>query len=480
MKHATSLYTTLVQPFRAGTRLDLRLLAAFVLINGLVFANAYLHDPAIGYDSPSYFGYIRALSNLRLVTPQDSRESFSPPLPFAFPALLMAFTGVNLVRAAKLAQFLNVLLSVGLTWYLLKTAALLESRASLRLGALVFLGILPVYYKSFAFVRGEPFVACFTVVILYYLTLMVLRKQFTLTNATILGLLMGLSALSRQWAILLFPSIFLLLGYHWIRLRPWRASILKVIGLSFVIAAAVGGWFYLYLQSSQGSFTAFNRPAADGFSFDNQPPEFYTGLGSKLLFQAPVRPNFPNQFAPILYSEIWGDYWGYFSVSATDTRTSTHLNGRDLTDLLATGSRPSWLETNYYAIRGYLGRVNLVSLLPSALALISIGLAAAAALSRQNSLAWLPGQRSMYSFLLLAICTTMLGYYWFLIMFPRLDKGGDTIKATYLLHLFPFVAVMVGSALKHVEEKSQLLYRVLIGMLCVVGLHNAAAMVSHY
>jgi len=478
MKHATRLYTALVEPFRAEARLDLRLLAAFVLINGLVFANAYLHDPAIGYDSPSYFGYIRALSNLRLVTPQDSRESFSPPLPFAFPALLMV-TGVGLVRAAKLAQFLNVLLSMGLTWYLLKAAALLGSRASLRLGALVFLGILPVYYKSFAFVRGEPFVACFTVVILYYLTLMVVRKQFTLTNAAILGLFMGLSALSRQWAILLFPSILVLLGYHWIRLRPWRASIVKVTGLCFLLAAVVAGWFYVYLRVSHGSFTPFNRGPADKFSFANQPTEFYFGLSPKLLFEAPVRPSFTNEFIPTLYSEVWGDYWGYFSVSATDTRTSTHLNGRDLTDLLATGSRPTWLETNYYTIRGYLGRVNLVSLLPSALALISIGFVTAATLSKRGSLALISDQRAVYGFLLLAICTTMAGYIWFLIMFPRLDKG-DTIKATYLLHLFPFVAIMVGFALKNVEERSQLLYRLIIGMLCVVCVHNAAAMVSHY
>jgi hypothetical protein len=479
MKHATRLYKAVVQPFRAGTRLDLRLLAVFVLINGLVFANAYLHDPAIGYDSPSYFGYIRALSNLRLVTPQDSRESFSPPLPFAFPALLMAFTGTSLIRAAKLAQFLNVLLSMGLTWYLLRAAALLESRVSLRLGTLVFLGILPVYYKSFAFVRGEPFVACFAVVILYYLFLMVVRKQFTLTNAAILGLFMGLSALSRQWAILLFPSVLLLLGYHWIRLPAWRTSIAKVIGLAFLLAAVVAGWFYVYLRMSHGSFTPFNRGSAAKFSFANQPAAFYFGLSPKLLFEAPVRPSFTNEFVPTLYSEVWGDYWGYFSVAATDTRSSTHLNGRDLTDLLATGSRPTWLETNYYTIRGYLGRVNLVSLLPSALALISMGFVTVAALSKRGSLALISDQRAAYGFLLLAILTTVAGYMWFLIMFPRLDKG-DTIKATYLLHLFPFVAVMVGYALQHVEEKSPTLYRLLIGMLCAVCLHNAAAMVSHY
>ena len=479
MKYATRLYTTLAEPFRAGNRLDLRLVAVFILINGLVFANAYLHDPRIGYDNRSYFAYIEALSKVRLVTPQDSREFFSPPLPFAFPALLMALTSIDVARAVKLAQFLNVFLSMGLTWYLLKACRLLGSRSSLGLGALVFLGILPVYYKSFAFVRGEPLVAFFAVIILYHALLMVARRQFTLVNASILGLCLGLSVLSRQWGVLLLPSVLLLLGYCWIRLRPWRASIARVLGLSLVLATAVGGWFYFHLRFNQGSFTPFNRPPAAKFSFGNQPPEFYFGLSPGLLFKAPVRPNFPNQLIPILYSEIWGDYWGFFSVSSTDTRTSGHINGRGLADILETGSRPTWLETNYDTMSAYLGRVNLISLLPSLLALISLGVVAAATLRWRGNSGASPDQRVMLGFLLLAITATLAGYLWFLIMYPSIGKG-DTIKATYVLHIFPLVAIIVGVALKHVEERSRFLYRLLMGALCLVFLHNISTMVTHY
>jgi hypothetical protein len=393
--------------------------------------------------------------------------------------LLVAGTGMPLYRAAKLAQFLNVVLSTGLTWYLLKAVALLGPPVSLRLGALAFLGILPVYYKSFAFVRGEPFVACFTIAILYYLTLMILQKRFTSRNALLLGLLMGLSALSRQWSLLLLPSIFLLLAYSWFRLRPARPEIARVTGLSFIVTTLVAGWFYLYLRLDQGTFTPFNREAADRFSFGNQPPEFYSGLGSGLLFKVPVRPNFTNEFIPTMYSEVWGDYWGYFSVYAIDTRTATHLNGRDLTDLLAAGPRPIWLETNYDTISGYLGRVNLVSLLPSALALVSIGGVTAATLSKRSRLGMDSDRRSIFGFLLLAIGTTLAGYAWFLIMYPRLDKG-DTVKATYLLHLFPLLAVTAGATLHRVEQRSPRLYRLLLGMLGLVCLHNLGAMVSHH
>ena len=91
----------------------------------------------------------------------------------------------------------------------------------------------------------------------------------------------------------------------------------------------------------------------------------------------------------------------------------------------------------------------------------------------------MPDQRVIRVFLLLAIGTTMAGYLWFLIMFPDIGKG-DTIKATYVLQVFPLVAVTVGVVLEHIEEKSQLLYRLLLGMLSIVFLHNLSAMVTHY
>ena len=43
-----------------------------------------------------------------------------------------------------------------------------------------------------------------------------------------------------------------------------------------------------------------------------------------ILFTKPIRPFLDNQFLTILYSDLWGDYWGYFSF------TSRYLDiGRD-------------------------------------------------------------------------------------------------------------------------------------------------------
>jgi hypothetical protein len=386
---------------------------------------------------------------------------------------------MNLAWAAKLAQCLNIFLSIGLTFYLIKTCEILISRSSLKFGALVFLGILPVYYKTFAFIRGEPYVAFFAVIILYYTLLMFIRKQFTTANNIILGVSMGLCALSRQWGILVFPSVFSLFIFQWIRLPQWRHSITKTIGLCLVLITIISGWFYASLWSRYGSITAFNMKPAAQFSFSNQPGDFYGGLSPKLLFDKPVRPNFPNQFLPIFYSELWGDYWSYFVVYGRDTRTSKYIDGRNLNQILSKGSLPDWLETNYHTMGTYLGRVNLVSIFPSILALISLMMVAVGIVQRHSDNTLIARRREIYAFLLLAIGTTIVGYFWFLVMYPSIGKG-DTIKATYVLHVFPFIAIMVAILLEHVKKRSRFLYRLLLGGLCFSFIHNIFAMLTQH
>ena len=56
----------------------------------------------------------------------------------------------------------------------------------------------------------------------------------------------------------------------------------------------------------------------------------------------------------------------YFLVYGRDTRNGALCAGNMLEKALGAGV-PPWMDTNRYRINGYLGRVNLVSLLPSAL-----------------------------------------------------------------------------------------------------------------
>ena len=475
MKLLRKLVTEFEQPFQLGDRLDIGLVLAFLLINVIVFYNASFHDPRIGYDADAHTSYIQTLSHLRLVTPQDSHEFFSPPLPYIFPALFISLTGMKVFWALKLAQYLNFVLSVGLTLYLIKTCQIISSQSSLKLGALVFLGILPVYYKTFAFVRGEPYVVFFTVVMMYYALQMSVKKRFSVSKATILGGAMGLCALSRQWGILLFPSVFLFLIFQWFRLPELRYSITRTLCLCLILILLISGWFYLSLYFKYGSITAFNRKPNDQFAFSNQPLDFYIGLNHRLLFENPVRPNFPNQFLPILYSELWGDYWCYFTVGGRDIRNPRFRSG----PLLSRSSRPLWLETNYDKIGAYLGRVNLVSIFPTFLSLVSLFIAAAGIFKKDTNDPLTVLRREIYSFFLLAIGTTIAGYFWFLITYPNIGKG-DTIKATYILQVFPFIAILVAILLEHVKRRSQFFNRLILGGLFFSFVHNFLVMLTHY
>jgi hypothetical protein len=479
MKLAKKLFTELISPLKLGNRFDIELVVVFVLINGLVIFNACLHDPRIGYDADGHLSYIQTFSQFCLVTPQDSHEFFSPPLPYVIPSLLIAITGMNVFCAAKLAQLTNVFLSIGLTLYLIKACKLISSRSSLNRGALAFLGIFPVYYKTFAYVRGEPYVVFFAVAMLYYTLLMVIREQFTSLNTIILGVTMGLCALSRQWGILLLPAVFLFLGFQWIRLPQLRYPIAKAICLCLLLITVISGWFYISLYSRYGSITAFNRKPTTNFSLTNQPLKFYVGLSPKMLFSNTVRPNFPNQFLPIFYSELWGDYWGYFIVNGRDTNNAEFVSGHTLNRLFSEDNPPHWLESNYNTVGAYLGRVNLISIFPSVLALISLVIAAKGMLQKNINDPLIAHQRGIYAFLLLEIIISMVGYFWFCIRYPN-PENGDTIKATYMLQVFPFVAILVAIYLEKIEKRSHFLYQLIIGGLCCCFIHNIIAMLTHY
>src|SRR5262249_46557320 len=154
----------------------------------------------------------------------------------------------------KIGQLQNILVSLGITFYLLKICGILcPNNIRFKLISLALLGMLPVYYKTLAFVRGEQFVVLFALFVIYEL----LRAlpdgyQPSRSDALKIGLGMGLMLLSRQWASFVVLAIGL-----WIVLivieqgRP----VLPLVNMSVVatiIAILVAGWFYLSLYARYG------------------------------------------------------------------------------------------------------------------------------------------------------------------------------------------------------------------------------------
>ena len=156
-----------------------------------------------------------------------------------------------------------------------------------------------------------------------------------------------------------------------------------------------------------------------------------------------MRAAFPNQLLPIFYADTWGDYWGFFLVRAVDTRSGAWVRPAMLESLRAAGPLPDWVETNRDDVARYLGRVNLVALLPT--------LFFAAALFLGIRTAWgfiRSGDESRGSAALavvaLVLLVSMAGYLWFVVKYPITGKG-DTIKASYMLHAFPCAALLMAA-----------------------------------
>ena len=164
--------------------------------------------------------------------------------------------------------------------------------------------------------------------------------------------------------------------------------------------------FFFHLLNNSGSLISFNKDPV-GFSFDNQPKSFYNPFNKSalMLTNNPIRGSFDNQYLPILYSDLWGDYWGYFSFVK-----NPYLD--------------SWGQET---IGKYLGRVNIFSTIPFFLLVVSFFKV------KLNNL-----NRESVFYIKYSIIFSIIGYSWFLIMYPEIPTG-DTIKSTYMLQIFFFI-----------------------------------------
>jgi hypothetical protein len=454
-------------------------------MHAILLFDAIRHDPWIGYDGEAHVQYIDALAKGRLPGVSDTPEWYSPPLPYLLPAVWRA-AGFSLTSAAKVAQLLNVVFSAILVVYLLKICERLRPGAlALKLLAAGFLGMLPVYYRTFATVRGEPLLAAAAVVAAHEaIALFVIDEGDggrSLGRALKLGLALGVVLLGRQWGFFMLPAFGLLAMAAFVRRPGLRVEFVKSAVIASIVIAVVSGWFYAHLAMDFGSVKAFGRGGARSFSLSNQVPRFYLGLGLDKLFTDPVRPSFPNQLLPTFYSDTWGDYWCYFVVYGKDTRTGKYISGFYIDRALydeGSSQAPGWLETNRETISAYLGRVNLVSLLPTVFLLAGLvpGL-----LGCWMSLRAGPVDRValIRAFVFLLVAFTWAGYFWFLVMYPSPEKG-RTIKPTYIMQIFPFVSLLAAEVVYRIGERSRMAYRWLVLLLVLCAAHNLPAMITRY
>jgi hypothetical protein len=453
---------------------DWVLVAVFIVINMIVLINAFIHNPEMGYDAEGHLNYITMLPG-KLPNYAESTEFFSPPLPYILPALVYqpchaAYGDAKLAEsssydcrkvAGKVMQGMGVLVSVACTLlFLMILEELKPGEAGFKRAGLALFALMPVYYKSMAQVRGEPYVLLFGLLLLVYVLRLLRKKSWTWKQGAWLGVILGLLLLSRQWGFFFYPPLAVLAGLLWLADKKRGVEFGKLLAIAVVVSLLVGGWFYWHLYENFGAITAFNQIRAP-FSFTNKPLSFYrsTGLGDLLLFKNPIRPVFDNQFLPSFYSDMWGDYWGFW----------VYIRDNSYLGQLGLG--------NAAQIAPYLGSANLAGVLPTLALAGGVGLAVAAAWrflrgehNRENMAA---------AFLLAILGSSFAGFLYFVITVPNAVQG-DTVKASYLLSALMLMPVFGAEFVVLIIKKWPRTKRVLGALFLGLFVWLLPAMISRY
>ncbi len=444
-------------------------LLVFAFIQGVLLIDVILHDPRVGYDVWQHIAYVARLSKFELPGPRETHEFFSPPLPYVVPAVAEA-AGLSYWWAAKAGQFANLAYSIGLCICVLKICDLISpGSVLLQFWSLALLSIIPVYYKSFSMVRGEPLLSFLAVASVYCVLRAYRKVPRREWDFAVLGVLLGLAILSRQWAFFLFPAFAIYAVMLPAPRLTARMFNLMPLVLSFAIASMVGGWFYLSLHQRFGKITAFNQEPPR-WSLANEPARFYFGTGLKSVFSDPISPAFANELLPTFYSEFWGDYECYFVVSGS-RGYGNFFQGSELVDLLRSDPSLETFESNRFRIARWLGLAQAAAIVPSALFVAGVIMGIAALFGRGNG-------DPAEGLLALVVVTSMVGYLWFLIGFPT--PTGNTIKATYMLQIIPLLAILGARMLLTIRDRSPASYKVIVGFVALSAILNAPLLFTRY
>lgn len=422
----------------------------------ILIYNIYHYSPILGYDGEAHFAYVDYVARhlpqrFKLPSSEFSREFFNPPLGYIFPAIAQVFCR-NIIESADLlkdckpiyghfTQVFQSILYLATIFINLHTLKLFnKSKSYINLSYLIMVSLLAVNYKTISMIRGEPY-------ILFFMSLFVLQiykfesnffifknKDVILMGAIIAGL-----ALSRQWAFLLFLAIVFITFVD-----KDTKKLLKFWIPSSILGFCLSGWFYINLYLIYGSFTAFNmKPVIPTFNILNLTVPNYENVSA--IFTKPIRPYLDNHFFSILYSDLWGDYWGYF------TFTSKYLK----------------IGKNQNEIGDYLARVNIVSVFSTIIVIVLC------------VMTYTFFKKHMFiRYISYSIPISFIGYYIFSILFPT--DTGDVIKATYIVQAFNLMVFSSSVYLENLKFKNIKIYNIILLILLLVYIHNFGTFTSNF
>ncbi len=275
-----------------------------------VFATKAAHIPAaVGFDARHhlyYSAWIREKHAIPLAT--DGWSTYHPPLFHALSALVLPESGEPVGAALKLLPFVGGFLVVLASFLLARR--LVPDDAVAQLLAVGFAAVLPVNLASASYFSNEPLHAGLASLALWLAVAALLSERLEVWRVALLGLVLGLAALTKFTALLLIPACALLVGARLLAIE--RASAARAAAASAALvgsALLVCGWFYAR------SWVLLGDPLIGNWSLPGedqrwwQQPGFHTPAYYARFGEVLVHPYLSGfrSFWDSLYSTFWGD-----------------------------------------------------------------------------------------------------------------------------------------------------------------------------
>jgi len=412
----------------------------------IAVANAVTFPRGLGYDALAHRTYADILIHHgRIPSSSESQEFHTPPGFYAIAgAAEVAAKQLGAAHPWQVARALNVAWVLGTAILTLLIARMLFPREpALHVAAVVFLAFVPVVLKLASMFHPEALSLFASTLALYLAVRMFTRRSFGWRAALLLGGALGAAQLVRGFNLWLVPIV--LAGFAAAALGG-LLSPRKALSSTLVVLAAtavVAGPWYVRQTIHYSNPLAFNRPAPNVPLWRRRPAAFYTGLGLPEVVRNPTRPQFLNEAIPTLYSDIWGDYFGYFAwtIVPLDTTSRRELEAQNV-----------------------LGFVPTLLALTGAIALLRLSL-------RRSDRFRNPG-------LLVVALLPVVGLLGFLVLTVSYPSGdGDVIKAGYLLTTAPGWAIGFGYAWSRIARFGRA--RLLMGFVCGFALVSDLVFLLH-
>jgi hypothetical protein len=420
---------------------DALTVALLAVLSVVVTYNAFHYPSFAGFDADVDLRYAHILLTEWRI-PGELANNYTPPGFFLVAGPLVELGGpLGLADRADLAQLLDGAFAVGSAVLLaLLCGVLFPGRPWLRVAAVAVFVACPTVLKTGAMFHPQPLSALLATLAVFLAARMVARRRYGLWAALALGLVTGAGQLVRSVGVWVLGVVLVSLLVAALVHGEERREAVRALVVVGVVGVVVAAPWYLVLEPSQAKpiFAHSNgavggapspvrtlassggRPTPDTSS---RSPWFYVDTGLPQLVTAPHRQALRAGFWPILYADMWGDYYGNWSWDQITTLMSPRIERRLTVQMLA-GALPTFL-----ALVGF----------------VAVGCLAVARVRTRPELLLVP----------LTAGTALLAALYYAYSFPSPDS--DTVKALFLLPGLPAFAICFGFAVDVVGRRSRAL-----------------------